>query len=154
MEQVTWLPKRFPPNTRLIVTTTPGGRAEALAARDGIDCLALPSLSVDEAEQIAVAVCRRYHHTPHPDVLTNLISKALPDGTPAAGNPLWLGLAIEELNLLDADDFARASEAFEGVGCMKPSGAGCRTGVRQVPLIAVTPRSRLHLRARVGKARF
>ena len=32
----------------------------------------------------------------------------------AAGNPLWLGLAVEELNLLDADDFARLEREFAG----------------------------------------
>ena len=43
-----------------------------------------------------------------------LLAKRLPDGRPAAGNPLWLELAIEELNLLDADDFARADREFSG----------------------------------------
>src|SRR5262249_21587444 len=33
---------------------------------------------------------------------------------PAWGNPLWLVLAVEELNLLDADDFARAQRDYAG----------------------------------------
>ena len=42
-----------------------------------------------------------------------MLAKAGPDG-PAFGNPLWLVLAVEELNLLDADDFARARRVYAG----------------------------------------
>ncbi len=44
--------------------------------------------------------------------VAELAGKRLPDGTSAAGNPLWLTLAVEELNLLDEDDFERADREF------------------------------------------
>jgi len=111
---VTWLPKLFPQNARLIVTTIPGTESEALGRRGGVEGLPLALLNADEAEHIATAVCRRYHRTLNPEVLHVLLEKRLPDGRLAAGIPLWLELALEELNLLDADDFARADREYPG----------------------------------------
>ncbi|MFI5459384.1 MAG: tetratricopeptide repeat protein [Isosphaerales bacterium] len=111
---LTWLPKLWPANARLIVTTLPGDQAEALRSRSGVRLRELPNLSVSEAEAIAQAVCKRYHRTLNSQVLRLVTAKRLPDGTPAAGNPLWLTLAVEQLNLLDEDDFARADREFSG----------------------------------------
>ena len=47
-------------------------------------------------------------------MLPLLVAKKLPDGSKASGNPLWLTLALEQLNLLDADDFGRAEREFHG----------------------------------------
>jgi tetratricopeptide (TPR) repeat protein len=113
-QYLTWLPKLFHPNARLIATTIPGAESEALADRPGAQSRSLPALSADEAGHIAAAVCRRYHRELNPDVLNLLVAKQLPDGRLSAGNPLWLELALEELNLLDADDFARADREYEG----------------------------------------
>jgi len=49
----------------------------------------------------------RYHRTPNAEVPRQLLALRL-DGTPAAGNPLWLTLALDLLNQLDADDFSKA----------------------------------------------
>ena len=57
---------------------------------------------------------QRYRREINPQVSKILLGKKLNDGIPAAGNPLWLTLALEQLNLLDADDFARADRTFEG----------------------------------------
>ena len=46
-------------------------------------------------------------------VLDALIAKKGPDGF-AWATPLWLVLAVEELNLLDADDFSRAKRTYSG----------------------------------------
>ena len=113
-QYLTWLPKLFHPNARLIATTVPGAESEALSDRPGAQSRSLPALSADEAGHIAAAVCRRYHRKLNPAVLNLLVAKQLPDGRLSAGNPLWLELALEELNLLDADDFARADREYEG----------------------------------------
>ena len=52
-------------------------------------------------------------------MLERLLQKQLPDQGPAAGNALWLRLAVEELNLLDADDFARLDREFTGTAEQK-----------------------------------
>ena len=67
----------------------------------------LPELSEAEATEIARAVCARYHRTIGADVLKALLGRRLEDGVLATGNPLWQELAVEALNLQDADDFAR-----------------------------------------------
>jgi hypothetical protein len=72
----------------------------------------LPRLDADEARHIAGAVCGRYHRTLDPEILQVLLEKRLGDGRLSAGIPLWLELALEELNLLDADDFARAERDY------------------------------------------
>ena len=107
-QYLTWLPKLWPPNARLIATAIPGSASTALAQRPGATALALPLLDRGEAEQIADTLCKRYHKTLPTPVRECLAKKLRPDGQPAAGIPLWLELALDELLLLDADDFARA----------------------------------------------
>lgn len=63
---------------------------------------------------MAEAVCRRRHRALDPKVLDVLSSKKLPGGAAAVGRPLWLESALEELNLLDADDLARTGARPEG----------------------------------------
>ncbi len=110
---LTWLPQLWPANARLIATTLPREEAAALERRPGVKVRLLPLLTELEAEQIAACVCKRHHQPVRPEVLQVLTSKQA-DGAPAAGNPLWLELAMEELLLLDADDFTRAQRDFSG----------------------------------------
>lgn len=111
---LTWLPMPWPGNARLIATTIPGTQSEALARRPEVETIVLPSLTEHEAEEIARSVGRRHHKIIHPEVVRALAGKRRRDGTPAAGNPLWLELALENLLLLDADDFTRAEREFVG----------------------------------------
>ena len=110
---VTWLPHLIPANVRFIATAIPGEASEALRQRPGMEALSLAPLDADEARSIAVAICARYRRTLELDVLRALLDKRS-DDDPAWGNPLWLVLAVEELNLIDADGFARASRSYSG----------------------------------------
>jgi tetratricopeptide (TPR) repeat protein len=117
----TWLPRPWPANARLIATAIPGEASQALRDRTGIASLPLPPLDRGEARGIIEAICERYHRTFEPDVIAALLGKtgatksgAIEPAAPAWGNPLWLVLAVEELNLLDADDFARVQRDYDG----------------------------------------
>ena len=110
---VTWLPRLWPANARFIATSVSGDAAGALAGRQGLEAVPLPPLDAVEARDIIAGICRRYHRTFEPEVVETLLAKRGPDG-PAWGNPLWLVLAVEDLNLLDADDFARAHRDYVG----------------------------------------
>ena len=109
-DHLTWLPRDWPTNAVLVATALPGRRAEAFRRRPGWALEALPDLSDEDAWAIAAAVCNRYHRTLNPKVLGALVGRMRPGAppVPAHRNPLWLKLAVEELNLLDADDFGRA----------------------------------------------
>ncbi len=111
---LTWLPAAWPDNARLIATAIPGSQSQALQERRGVRLIRLPLLDRDEAQAIAAAVCGRYHRRLNPDVLEELLRKHRGDGQSSAGIPLWLELALEELQLLDADDFQRAQRQYEG----------------------------------------
>ena len=111
--QVTWLPHSLPNNARFIATAVSGEASELLRQRAGCEVMALGPLDEAEARDIAEGICARYHRKLEPEVLTALLSKRAED-TFAWGNPLWLVLAVEELNLLDADDFERARQAYDG----------------------------------------
>jgi WD40 repeat protein len=110
---MTWLPRLWPENARLIATAIPGNASKALAERPGVESMPLPPLDAAEARRIAEGICARYHRTLEPEVLDTLLAKRGTDG-PAWSNTLWLVLAVEELNLVDADDFARASRTYKG----------------------------------------
>jgi tetratricopeptide (TPR) repeat protein len=110
---VRWLPQRWPPNARFVATAVPGEVSIALAERAGLALMSLPALAAAEARAIIVGICSRYHRTLEAAVIDRLLSKTGPQG-PAWGNPLWLVLAVEELNLLDADDFDRITRSGSG----------------------------------------
>ncbi len=111
---LTWVPKVWPPNARLIVTTQQQAEVQALEGRVGVRILELPGLTIKDAEDISQAIWRRYHRALNRQVLRILQEKRLPNGSRACGNPLWVNLANEQLNLLDADDCERAEQQFVG----------------------------------------
>ncbi|MDP1590273.1 MAG: tetratricopeptide repeat protein [Prosthecobacter sp.] len=105
-----WLPGIWPANARFLATAIPGAETEHLARRPGLDLVELPPLELYEASEVAVQVYGRYHRTPNAEVLGELLARHNPEGVPAAGNPLWLTMALDLLNQLDVDDFS----AIEG----------------------------------------
>ena len=108
---LTWLPRLWPDNARLIATAIPGEASQALLQRAGVEEASLPPLDAAEARDIVAAVCRRYHRAFEAPVIDALAAKQGVGG-PACGSPLWLTMAVEELNLLDADDFGRAKRDY------------------------------------------
>jgi tetratricopeptide (TPR) repeat protein len=110
VRQMTWIPQIWPRNARLIATTMAGSESTALADRQGVEIQELDALSSDESRQIVIDICRhRYHRQVRTEIVNEIVSRTIPgSGQSAAGNPLWLKLAVEEINLVDADDFARA----------------------------------------------
>ncbi len=109
----TWLPRLWPANARLVATAIAGGASKALAERPGVEALSLPPLDATEARGIIEGICDRYHRKFEPPVIDALLAKRHA-GVPAWGSPLWLVLVIEELNLLDADDFACMQREYAG----------------------------------------
>jgi len=107
---MTWLPELWPENARFISTAIPGEHSLNLSRRNGITLMPLSPLGPAESENIIRAVCRRYHKTIHPDIIRALSAKTRENAAPSVGNPLWLKMAIEELLLLDADDFSRLGD--------------------------------------------
>lgn len=106
---LTWLPRLWPANARLIATAIPGQESEAMARR-GARLVNLEPLTADEADHIVAASYRRYRREANPDVRRALLGRRADDDTLASGSPLWLKLACEEMNLLEPDDLARASD--------------------------------------------
>jgi hypothetical protein len=109
---LTWLPKIPPANARLIATTLPCIEAERLAVLPGVSTMELPPVTAVSAQKIAQSIFKRWHVPWSEDVWRILTKKTLSNRTAAVGNPLWTILAVEQLALLDADDFARAEQNF------------------------------------------
>lgn len=110
---VTWLPRPWPENARLIATAIPGAGSAALAERGGIKTLPLPPFDSDETRGLIRAICDRYHRTLEPEVVDALMAKASNAGG-GASSPLWLVVAVEDLNLIDGDDLARVERDYVG----------------------------------------
>jgi tetratricopeptide (TPR) repeat protein len=95
----------WPGNVVMLATAIGGTETGALASR-GAEEIVLPPIDREEATVIATRLCARYHKTLPQAAMTALLDKCLPAGEPASGNPLWLALAVNELLVLDAEDFA------------------------------------------------
>ncbi len=112
---ITWFkPQAWPCNARIIATGIRCPATTELSRRTGIEGIELPPLTAADAEAIGKDVWGRYHRVLNPAVLYALAEKKVSDSESACGNPLWLTLALEQLNLLDADDFSRAEREFTG----------------------------------------
>lgn len=106
-----WIkPTWWPENARVITTSQPGKEATALEQWAGIGEIDVPALGETEATDISNAIWARYHRTCNPTVLASVLAVTREDGDSAYASPLWLSLAMEQLNLLDADDFNRAGQ--------------------------------------------
>ncbi len=110
---LTWVPEPLPQNVRLITTAVEGDETAALSKRK--DCRLMPLTDMDQSEAADMThrICEQYHKKIHADIVAKLTGKKLPDNSLAAGNPLWLKLAVEHLLLMDGDDFAEA-DRLEG----------------------------------------
>ena len=115
MASLSWLPDPLPSNVRFLATTIPGPESETLAQRRGARVSPLPAFTSAEIEAVAKAVYERYRREPYPEVIEQLRDLG-GEAQPAAGNALWLTMALELLNLLDGDDFAVAERSFPGRG--------------------------------------
>jgi hypothetical protein len=93
---LTWLPVQWPANARLFATAIPREASAALAARAGVEARRMPALSEAEARAVFAAIHLRYHRAPDPAVLEALLKR----GESEWSNPLWLHLAVEQVNLL------------------------------------------------------
>lgn len=109
----TWIPAQWPKNARFIATAIAGDASKVLAQRLELEALSLPPMNETEARGIIKGICDRYHRKFETRVIDALLARTN-GGAPAWGNPLWLVLAVEELNLLDADDFARIRGTYSG----------------------------------------
>jgi tetratricopeptide (TPR) repeat protein len=112
---LTWLPKAWPANARLVATSVPGPGARAILERPGAREVGLAAIERGEAAEIVEKICLRYHRAMNPDVQNALLAKTRRSGAPAFGNPLWLEMATEELNLLGAEAFEEADARFADV---------------------------------------
>ncbi len=105
----TWLPRPWPKNARLIATAVPCDLSTLLAERIGVEHMLLPPITAPEARQIIQRICGRYHRTFEPQVFDAILAKSHGRGF-AWESPLWLTIAVEELNLLEEGDFRRLGE--------------------------------------------
>lgn len=105
---MTWLKRPWPQNARIVATAIEGDASEGLAQWAGVEEYELGGLSTNNAEDIITAIYTRYHRQVNLKVKDILLYKSGVEGEKAYTNPLWLNLALEQLNLLDEDDFTKA----------------------------------------------
>lgn len=103
----TWLPRFWPRRTGFFATSIPNETTESLSRRPDLYQVALPPLGQQEARDIIHSISARYGRSLEPQLIDAILAKRKGDQW-AWGNPLWLSLAVEEINLVDADDFERA----------------------------------------------
>ncbi|MBK8060477.1 MAG: DUF4062 domain-containing protein [Gemmatimonadetes bacterium] len=115
---VTWVPRVWPPNARLVATAIAGAQSGALLQRAGVGEKPLSPIVEAEAVDIVHRICARYHRQLNADVVKALLAKSDVGGGSAYGNPLWLQLATEQLNMLDSTAFERLDAREGAAGIM------------------------------------
>nr|WP_275424835.1 tetratricopeptide repeat protein [Streptomyces sp. SID13726] len=107
--RMTWLPRIWPRGAKLIFTATPGDDVDAVVRRTGARRLEVGPLAQEEAAELVDSIYRRYRRTANREVKGAILAKRTAEDGPAHGSPLWLELVCQEMNLLNAEDFARSS---------------------------------------------
>lgn len=113
-KHLTWRPKLWPANARLIATALPSEEAEFFMQLPDTYEIKVPPLTEEDAKKIAHQIWKRWHVPWDNAVWQTIANNKLRCGTSATSNPLWTILACEQLALLDADDFAHARRKFTG----------------------------------------
>lgn len=108
-----WLPQVWPRNARLITTSIKEAQTEVLSTLKGVITLELESLNKEDAYEIIDRIYERYHKQRNEKIIKLLLEKKNSNGKRASESPLWLNIALEELMLLDQDDFDKL-EKFQG----------------------------------------
>ncbi len=112
-QNLSWIPRLWPANARLIVTVLPGPNSMGMKNRPGVTIREIQPLSRSEAEAVLHSSAGLYHKVLHTAIVQSLLEKRTASGDLAFSNPLWLSIAVEDLILLDQDDFAEA-QRFSG----------------------------------------
>ena len=111
-----WLPDRCPENVRFVVFSRDGAHVRSLSGRPGVEIRSLPPLRVEDGREIIKDVYATYHRAVPEEVAGLLLEKQDDTRRLAYGNPLWVRLAAEELNLLDGDFFSLAQAGSASAG--------------------------------------
>ncbi len=106
-ELLSWLAPHWPRNVRLVISSL-GPTAALLERTRGLQRVELGPLQPPAQRRLIESICRRYHRILPPESRRVLLKKRTLAKERAAGNPRWLRLAVEALNLIDQDDFAKA----------------------------------------------
>ncbi len=109
-----WLGYRLPGKVRMLVTTTAEVEATALYRRGDFAHVKMGALSRTEAQALAESIFARYHRQPNHDAITKLLDAKTADGKPAHATALWMSLAVEQLNVIDGEEFARSEAPARG----------------------------------------
>jgi AAA ATPase domain/Domain of unknown function (DUF4062) len=114
---LTWLPTPLPGNLRVLVTCR-DARDLARVWDETIEIVEMPPFSASDATSLVRALCVLRRRSLSGGAVAAIMAKGV--STAGAWNisPLWITLLIEELVLLDAEDFARA-DGLGGQGSTK-----------------------------------
>lgn len=111
---LTWLPSPPPSGVRCICTALPAAAACCRSRFSQVRAVELPPLTEYDVASIADGYSARRHRQLNAQVLDTIRKKRTDQSKAAAGNPLWLELALGQLHNLDADDFQRTDTDFAG----------------------------------------
>jgi hypothetical protein len=115
-EHLGWIPPAPIPGVRIVLfDDLEVLRLQRLQRRFKVECIGLEPLNADQASDLIDKVCQTYHRTLSPDIIDLLLSRIGEDGVHCAVNPLWLALATEELNLIDASEYLLMDQRYPDI---------------------------------------
>ena len=108
-QYMTWLPGSLPAGVRVMVTAITGTEKNAVQYHKGLVSRSIDHFSEEEAREMLLSLCKKQHKDMAGKVQKAILVKKRTDGLKAASSPLWLSLAVNILNAMDADDFEEIS---------------------------------------------
>ena len=89
-----------------------GERQARLQRRFEVQCFVLESMNVHQAQDLIDNLCLTYHRVLPREIIEMLLAKNGPEGNRCSSNPLWLTLATEELNLIEASEYLQTDQRY------------------------------------------
>lgn len=89
-----------------------GERQARLQRRFDVQCYMLESLKVHQAQDLIDKLCQKYHRVLPREIIEMLLSKRGLEGKRGSSNPLWLTLATDALNLIEASEYLQTDQRY------------------------------------------
>lgn len=108
-----WLVECLPPSTKLLVTAAASMQLTTLTTLETSRSWSVPDMTAVQASALVRKICEQNGRTLSEALTALLLDKRNTDGGKCYVNPLWVTLAVEQLNCMTSQDYQREASEFD-----------------------------------------